>query len=325
MCRSRLTDSIHVLTSHLSDVKTRARQLNTMRQSHQNELYGLQQNIRDHSEQIVAQVRQRETTLLTEAQNWFDSALNSDGGGSILAELEFRKSEIEKLIVDIRQLLTDSPLSCLLHFDEIAAKVCRLTDASLNNVGASSSRLRMPKPLRFVPLSLFDMNIIGCLQDCSVSTDTMDADEPQSPSTTSSPPHDNPSSVTRERFLFISPRRSYRMKSVDEFLFISPRRSYRMKSVARLHTSLGHGGGGSDGSIVAASSTVPDAPTSATADTASFSGNVSSASSADTPGTSTASASTSPVMFSGSTSQARILFTVDKVLYISPAGTVRSS
>jgi len=310
MCRSRLTDSIRVLTSHLSDVKTRAKRLNAMRQSRQNELYSLQQNIRDHSEQIVAQVRQREATLLTEAQNRFDSALNSDSGGSSLAELEFRKSEIEKLIGDIRQLLTDSLLSCLLHFDEIAAKVCRLTDASLNNMGASSSRLRTPKPLRFVPVSLSDMNIIiGCLQDCSISTDTMDADEPQSPSTTSSPPHDNPSSVTRKRTLSILNAMSPPRKCDS--------RSCRMKSVARLHTSVGHGGGGSDGSIVAASSSVPDAPTSATSDIGSSCGNVSSASSADTPGTSTASASTSPVTFSGSTSQARILFTVDQVLYIS--------
>jgi len=305
-CRTRLTDSLRLLTSHLSDVKTRAKRLNAMRQSRQNELYAIQQHIREHSEQIVAQVRQREATLLSEAQSRFDSALNSDGGSS-LAELEFRKSEIEKLIGDVRQLLTGSPLSCLLYFDEIAASVCRLTDASLNSVGASSTRLRTAKPVRFVPASLSDVNIIiGCLQDCSFSNvDAMEPDEPQSPSTTSSPPHttaDHSSSVARKRTASILSAVSP-VRKCDS-------RSCRMKSIARLHTSPC--GDASDG-LVVASSSVPD--TSAPIATTSSSCNISvEAAGISTPNVSLSASLTGCIAQPG---QARILFTVDQVLYIS--------
>jgi len=300
-CRSRLTDSLRVLTSHLSDVKTRAKRLNVMRQSRQNELYSIQQHIRQHSEQIMAQVRQREATLLDEAQSRFDSALNSAGGTS-LAELEFRKSEIEKSIGDVRQLLTGSPLSCLLYFDEIAANVCRLTDATLNSSGAVTTN-RLPKPVRFVPTSLSDVNIIiGCLQDCSIgSSDTVEADEPQSPSTTSSPSRDNPTSVARKRTASILNAVSPPRKCDS--------RGCRMKSVARLHTSP-HGGDGSDG-VAPASSSVADASAAAVAMTSSSC----SVANADAPCTSTAGAASTSVALIRSASQARLVFTVDQVQY----------
>jgi len=312
-CRNRLTDSLRLLTSHLSDVKTRAKRLNAVRQSRQNELYTIQQHIREHSDQIVARVRQREATLLQEVQSRFDSTLNVDGCGS-LAELEFRKSEIEKSIADVRQLLAGAPLSCLLYFDEIAATVCRLTDASLHGVGASSTRRQMPKPVRFVPASVSDMDIIiGCLQDCNFgSVDTMEADEPQSPSTTSSPPHgtaDNPSSLARKRTASILNAVSP-VRKCDS-------RSCRMKSVSRLHCrSLPHADA-SDGVVAASSSSsVPDtsAPTatmSSSSDTASV----------EPPGSSasTGSVTTTLTGCTAQHNQARILFTVDQVMSNSSA------
>jgi len=234
-------------------VKTRAKRLNAVRQSRQNELYTIQQHIREHAEQVVAHVRQREATLLLEAQSRFDSAPNVDGCGS-LAELEFRKSEIEKLIGDVRQLLAGPPLSCLLYFDEIASNVCRLTDASLHAIGPTSVRMRTPKPVRFVPASLSGMDlVIGCLQDCSFDgADSMEAEEPQSPSTTSSPPHrntDHLSSGARKRTASILSAVSP-VRKCDS-------RACRMKSVARLHREWTPSGEASD-SVVAASSSVPD-------------------------------------------------------------------
>jgi len=290
-------------------VKTRAKRLNAMRQSRQNELYTLQQHIREHSEQIVARIRQRETALLSDAQSRFDSALNVDGCGS-LSELEFRKSEIEKLIGDVRQLLAGPPLSCLLNFDEIAASVCRLTDASLHGVGASSTRLRTPKPVRFVPASVSDMDImIGCLQDCRFgSIDTADGDEPQSPSTTSSPPHgtaDNQSSVARKRTASILNAVSP-VRKCDS-------RSCRMKSVARLHRQSMPCGDASD-SVAAASSSVPD--TSLPTATVLSSSDTSTAVEAAVPSASSVSMTTTLTACIAQPGQTRILFTVDQVLYI---------
>jgi len=302
-CRTRLTDSLRLLTSHLSDVKTRAKRLNAMRQSRQNELYTLQQHIRDHAEQIVARVRQCEASLLLDAQSRFDIAVNSDGGSS-LAELEFRKSEIEKLIGNVRQLLTGSPLSCLLYFDEITASVCRLTDASLNAAGSSSTKQRTPKPVRFVP-SLADVNIIiGSLQDCSFgNVNAMEADEPQSPSTTSSPPHSTAGNT-----------QSVRKRTASILNAVSPvrkcdTRSLRMKSIARLHTSPC--GDASDGAA-AASSSVPD--TSVPTVTTSSSCNISSA--ASTEGAATSSPSATMPGYLVQPGRARILFNVDQVSYI---------
>jgi len=300
-CRSRLTDSLRLLTSHLSDVKTRAKRLNAVRQSRQNELYTIQQNIREHSEQIVARIRQREATLLLEAQSMLDSGLNVDGCGS-LAELEFRKSEIEKLIGDVRQLLAGPPVSCLLYFDDVSASVCRLTDASLHGAAASSSRLRTPKPVRFVPASPSDMNIIiGSLQDCSFgSVDMLESEEPQSPSTTGSPPHssaDHSASGGRKRTASIlnslSPARKCDL------------RGYRIKSVVRRLSSP------SD-SVVAASSSVVDV----SVPTGSPSCNSVAAGIESTP--------TSPSRVPGTASltrcvaltcQARILFNISQVRY----------
>jgi len=288
-----------------------------MRQSRQNELYTLQQRIREHSEQIVARVRQCEATLLQEAQSRFDSALNSDDGSS-LAELEFRKSEIEKLIGDVRQLLNGSPLSCLLHFDEIAASICRLNDTSLNCVAAPSTRLRMPKPVRFVPASLSDVNIIiGCLQDCSfASADAMEGDGPQSPSTTTSPPHgtaDNRLSVNRKRTASILNAVSP-VRKCDS-------RGCRMKSVARLHTSFGEDV--SDG-VVAASSSVPDtsAP-SAISSSNCNNNNSSSMATNEAPSTSMSMISASATLSGciAQPGQARILFIIDQVLNTSPQTT----
>ena len=276
-----------------------------MRQSRQNELYTIQQQIREHSEQMVARIRQREATLLLEAQSKFDGSLNVDGCGS-LAELEFRKSEIEKLISDVRQLLAGPPLSCLLYFDEIASGVCRLTDASLHGASATSVRMRPPKPICFVPASLSDMDIvIGCLQDCSVGgADAVEAEEPQSPSTTSSPPHsntDSPSSGARKRTASILNAVSP-VRKCDS-------RGCRMKSVARLHYQSPWCGESSDG--VAASSSVPD--TSAPAATASSSAMAST----ETASTSAASVSVTSTLSRcvAQPSQARMLFTVNQVLH----------
>jgi len=306
-----LTDALRRLTSLLSDVKTRAKKLSAVRQSRQNELYTIQQHIREHSEQIVARVRQREATLLQEAQSRFDSALNSDDGSS-LAELEFRKSEIEKLISDVRQLLTGSPLSCLLYFDEIAASICRLNDTSLNGVAASSSRLRMPKPLRFVPASLSDVNIIiGCLQDCSfASVDAME-DEPQSPSTTSSPPHG-----TADKHLSVTRKRTASILNAVSPVRKCDSRSCRMKSIARLHTSTSLGGDASDGTV-AASSSVPDM--SAPSATSSSSCNINSLATTEAPSTSMPVVSVSATLSGciAQPGQARILFTINQVLYSS--------
>jgi len=276
-----------------------------MRQSRQNELYNIQQHIREHSEQIVARVREREATLLSEVQSRFDSTLNVDGCGS-LAELEFRKSEIEKLINNVRQLLTGPPLSCLFYFDEVAASVCRLTDASLHGVGTSTTRRRIPKPVRFVPASVSDMDIIiGCLQDCSFdSVDTMEADEPQSPSTTTSPPRgttDNPSSVARKRTASILNAVSPARKCDS--------RSCRMKSVTRLHQQSSPCEDASD-DVAAASSSVPD--TSAPAAALLSSSDISSIEAAG-PSVPSVSMTTTLAGCIAQPGQARILFTVDQV------------
>jgi len=276
-----------------------------VRQSRQNALYTIQQHIREHSEQVVARVRQHEATLLLEAQSRFDSMLNVDGCTS-LAELEFHKSEIEKLIGDVRQLLAGPPLSCLLYFDEIASSVCRLTDASLHSVCATSARMRTPKPVRFVPASLSDMDIvIGCLQDCSFgSVDLMEAEEPQSPSTTSSPPHgntDNPSLGARKRTASILNAVSP-VRKCDS-------RGCRMKSITRLHPQSEEA---SDG-VVVSSSSVPDTSTPA-ATASSAASNVSTMTSIEAAGTS-APGTSNLTRCIAQPSHARILFTVDQVLH----------
>jgi len=274
-----------------------------MRQSRQNELYTVQQQIRERTEQVVARIRQREATLLLEAQNKFDSALNVDGCSS-LAELEFRKSEIEQLISNVRQLLAGPPLSCLLYFDEIASSVCRLTDASLHGGGASSGRMRTPKPVRFVPASSIDV-VIGSLQDCSI--DVMEAEEPQTPTTTTSPPHHgntaHPPSGARKRTASILNAVSP-VRKCDS-------RGCRVKSIARLHYQSAPCGEASDGGIPASSSV---ADTSLPAAAASSTTTASS----ETANTSAASVSASVSMPSGCVAQsshARILFTVARVLH----------
>jgi len=306
-----LTDSLRLLTSHLSDVKTRAKKLSVMRQSRQNELYTLQQCIHEHSEQIVAQVRQREATLLQEAQSRFDSVLSSDDGSS-LAELEFRKSEIEKLIGDVRQLLTGSPLSCLLNFDEIATSICRLNDTSLNSATASSTRLRMPKPVRFVPASLSDVNIIiGCLQDCSFAgVDAMEGDEPQSPSTTTSPRRG-----TADNHLSVSRKRTASILNAVSPVRKCDSRGCRMKSVARLHRPTLLSEDASD-DVLAASSSVPDTSAPSAISSSNSNNNSNSVATAEAPSTSVPVVSVSATLSGciAQPGQARILFVIDQVL-----------
>jgi len=236
--RCRLSETLSLLASRLAEVKTRSKRLGAMRQSRQNDLYTVQQNIRERTAQIIEHIKQRESFLLADAQSKFESGISTVSGCDSLAELDFHRLELEQLMNEVRLVLGGTPQSCLVVFDALMARVTRLTDSAPNSL--PTLRIPQPKSVCFIPAPASEVDMmIGCLQECSF-TGTEDASEDnESPSTTLNPSHGNiPSPRTSHVSVSGETNSTTRKRTASILGAISPARKTdsrmgRIKGIAR--------------------------------------------------------------------------------------------
>lgn len=241
--RCRLSEALSSLASRLAEVKSRTKRLGALRQSRQNDLYSVQQNIRERAAQIIEHVKQREAALLADAQAKFETGFSAVHGSDSLAELDFRRCELEQLVNEIRQVLGGPPQMCLTVFDSLMARVNRLNESPLSN--QPSLRLHTPKSVCFIPAPESEMDLmIGCLQECSFSgNDDGSVDDTEGPSTTSSPSHSNVASPLTPGVSSQETCSSTRKRTASILGALSPARKMesrmsRMKGVARTNSAV---------------------------------------------------------------------------------------
>jgi hypothetical protein len=241
--RCRLSEALSSLASRLAEVKSRTKRLGALRQSRQNDLYSVQQNIRERAAQIIEHVKQRETALLADAQAKFETGFSAVNGSDSMAELDFRRCELEQLVNEIRQVLGGPPQSCLTVFDSLMARVSRLNESSLSNL--PSLRLHASKSVCFIPAPESEMDlVIGCLQECSFGgSNEGSVDDSEGPSTTSSPSHSNVASPVTPGALSQETCSSTRKRTASILGALSPARKVdarmgRIKGVARTNSAV---------------------------------------------------------------------------------------
>lgn len=180
--RHHLEESLMMLTSKLKDVKTKAKCLETLRQTHQGGLYQVQALIRERAEHYVAKIREQERRLLQDAQERFDTKMKGCGMEK-MAEMTFFKTNLESLLTEIQQVLKGSPQICLLRYDDLINRFSSMSETAIPSLG----RYKTKKAIKFVPSSEELDLMIGTLQEISIDDELEGREEEngsQSPTTT---------------------------------------------------------------------------------------------------------------------------------------------
>lgn len=180
--RHHLQESLMVLASKLKEVKTKAKCLETLRQTHQGGLYQVQALIRERAEHYIAKIREQERKLLQDAQIKFDTKMKGCGMEK-MAEMTFFKTNLESLLTEMQQVLKGSPQICLLRYDDLINRFSSISETALPSLG----RYKTKKAIKFVPSSEELDLMIGTLQEINIDDDLEKRDDEngsQSPTTT---------------------------------------------------------------------------------------------------------------------------------------------
>ena len=161
--RKELHDSLKTIKSKLSEVKTKTKYLETIKETHQKALYAAQSAIKERTDNLVSKVRQQEKQLLQEVQNKIDIQMRENGIDN-LCEIRFYRSNIETLYSEIQSVIHGSPQQCLVAYEDLKAKMQSIPDAP--NVSSAGSKDNCV--VKFVPCEEDLNNIIGTLQECSL-------------------------------------------------------------------------------------------------------------------------------------------------------------
>ena len=167
--RSELQQSLKTIKSKLSEIKTKAKYLETIKEAHQKALYDAQAAIKQKTAKIVHKIKQQETKLLDEVQSKIDDRMKETGIDS-LTDMKFYSSNIESLYSEIETVVHGSPQQCLVAYDELISRMRNLPDAPQ----MTSQRALGGSVLRFVPAQDDDVieRLIGTLHECALKDKT---------------------------------------------------------------------------------------------------------------------------------------------------------
>lgn len=163
--RQELHESLKTVKSKLSEVKSRSKYLEAMKQSQQRALFCAQQAIREKAEELVSCIREQEERLLMEAHEKIDSKMKENGVPK-LGEISFHQSSMESLYADIQRVIQGSPQDCLISYDDLISRMRGISDTSLPSI---QKRKKSRSTVKFVPATSDIHNIIGKLQEFSLS------------------------------------------------------------------------------------------------------------------------------------------------------------
>lgn len=167
--RKELEVSLRTIKSKLSEVKTKTKYLETIKQTHQKALYKAQIAIKEKTDGLVLRIREQESKLLQEVQNKIDAQMKETGIDT-LGEIKFYRTNIETLYTEIENVIQGSPQQCLVAYEDLIARMKSIPETPL--IGSSPST-KESSIVKFIPA--MDSNIdviIGTLQECSLEADS---------------------------------------------------------------------------------------------------------------------------------------------------------
>ncbi len=177
--QQELHESLRTVNSKLSEVKSRTKYLETLKQSHQKALFDTQTHIREKTNDLVAQIRDQEQRLLQEVQQKMETKMK-EIGLDLLGEMHFHRVNMENLYGDLQNVVKGSPQECLLVYEELISRMKAVSDTTLPSLQKSKAT----NSVKFVPSEEVQLGVVlGQLQECTLDEDV---DEPSSPTASSS-------------------------------------------------------------------------------------------------------------------------------------------
>ena len=179
--RRDLLDSLRAIKSRLSEVNSRTKYLETIKDAQQKCMYSTQRAIKERTEAIVAEIRKKEKDLLAEVQRKIEQRMRETGIES-LTEIKFHSNEMQSLCSEIQTVVQGSPQQCLVAYDDLIARLRSLPEAP----AVSTHR---PVDVKtnvfcFVPGESDDVDVsrlIGTLHDCSLDNNAAASTSQNSP------------------------------------------------------------------------------------------------------------------------------------------------
>ncbi len=159
-----LQDSLKMVNSKLSEVKSRTKYLETLKQTHQKALFETQNSIREKTNELINQIRDQEQRLLQEAQQRMETKMKKVGL-DMLGEMNFHKMNIENLYCDLQSVINSSPQECLLVYEDLINRMKAVSETSLPPITSAKAA----SIVKFVPADDAQLkSILGQLQECTM-------------------------------------------------------------------------------------------------------------------------------------------------------------
>ena len=188
--RKDLLESLRAIKSRLSEVNSRAKYLETIKDAQQKCMFETQKAIKDRTDVIVAQIREKESELLAEVTKKVEQRMRETGIES-LTEMKFHGNEMQSLCSEIQTVVQGSPQQCLVAYDDLIARLKSLPEAP--SVVAHRPTNTKTNMFRFIPgesEKIDASRLIGTLKECSLADSStagastpMDATDASSPTT----------------------------------------------------------------------------------------------------------------------------------------------
>ena len=164
--RQELQQSLKLVHSKLTEIKSKGKYLEVIRQSHQVSLNEVQVMIKQRTEDLIAAIRQQEAKLLSDVQQRMDAKLLEYGMDN-LDEIRLKKFHIEGLFNDVQSAISGSPQQCLLAYEQLVSRIQTVVQSSVPAVKTNGNIA----VVKFIPSD--DMNIvIGKLQESTIRNDS---------------------------------------------------------------------------------------------------------------------------------------------------------
>ena len=183
-----LQESLKTVGSKLTEVKNHAKYLLTLKESHQRALYEAQHAIHERSQDLVTEIREHEKQLLADVQQTMESKMRCLGLDN-LGEINFHRSNMEALHIDIQSVISGSPQNCLMAYEDLIARMKAVSETTLPPLqSAKASTI-----VKFVAQEEQKQIVLGQLQECALSEESLQEDLSPSPGSSPSSPYGSPS------------------------------------------------------------------------------------------------------------------------------------
>jgi hypothetical protein len=227
--RQELQQSLKIIRTKLSEVNSKSKYLEVVKQAQQVALNEVQTTIRQRTEELVVSIKRQESHLLAEVQQRMDAKMKEYGLEN-LDQMRLKKCEFEGLFNEVQAIIDGTPQQCLLHYEKLVSHIQNIMQSSMPAVKKDGNI----SIVKFVPSD--DLNIvIGKLQETTIRSeagkDCSDVREPSSES--SNVPSTFVSSLSGQNVVPNSPERAS-MAPAEDIVALSQATSRRAAVLSAL-------------------------------------------------------------------------------------------